>query len=174
MRAITIIAFLAAGCGEKDGTDSEDLPPIGGGDDDTAECEGTDPEARGLELANGGVQDFDGTLSPTIEVRIDGYDADGNLDYVTMEVWFEAADDGSVDTSGDADVRSTFTVEDTPCEVTESDLVLRVQVGGGLAYNTNYDVGARFIDSSGATSNVVEATGSTPREDGEDGDGSGP
>lgn len=173
MRTLMAIALLLAGCGEKEPVDSDDLPPIGNGGDDSAACEGTTPEARGLTLGNGGVQTFDDGPAPTFEVRIDAYDADGNLDYVTMEIWFEAADDGEVDTSGEPDVRSTFTVDDNPCEVVDTDLVLRIQVGGALGYNRNYDVAARFLDSSGATSNVVTATGSTPTETGEDGDGSG-
>lgn len=160
-------------CTNPDDTGSE-APPVR--TDDSAEvCEGNLPVVTSFELANGGLVDFDGTMSPTIQLQVEASDDDGNLNQLVLEMWWEADGDGSVDTSGspDNDFPTTL-VSDAACEVFEATgngkIALNLQVGGSIETNTLYDFAVRIVDASGEVSEVVTTTGVTPKADGSDGD----
>lgn len=160
-------------CTQPDDTGSE-APPVRT-DDSAQVCEGNDPEITSFQLANGGLVDFDGTQSPTIQLQVEATDDDGNLNQVVLEMWWEADGDGEVDTSGSPDNDYPTTLaSDAPCEVFEaagnSKVALNLQVGGGIEANTLYDFAVRIVDASGESSQVVVTSGVTPKMDGSDGD----
>ena len=46
---------------------------------------------------------------------------------------------------------------------------MNLQVGTGLAYGTEYTIAVRVTDAKGEVSNISQATGFTPKQDGSDG-----
>ncbi|MCB9759283.1 MAG: hypothetical protein H6739_05545 [Alphaproteobacteria bacterium] len=168
------LLLLAACTGKEPVDSSDDGPPINQGNDSGDECYGNDPVLTSITLTNGGAVQFDDGTFPTIQVNVEGEDADGNLDVITLEIWFDADVDEQVDTSGPDTVSQVITLSANDCVTTTGSASLRVQVGSGLSYNTLYDVAARITDAEGEVSNALVTTGSTPRENGLDGDGTGP
>lgn len=166
-----LLATLAC---KDNGEDTGETPPIRS--EDTAVCKGHDPVLTRFELANGGMVDFDGTEAPTIQLQADATDEDGNLDAITLEIWWEGDADGSVDTSGAPDSEKTWTLmSDSECSVFDTadspaTIALNLQVGGAIPTNSPYDFAIRITDSEGEVSNVLTATGVTPKSDGSDGD----
>ncbi len=159
-----LLTLMLACKGEPE--DTNEPPPIR--NDDTApECAGADPAVSQVLLSNGGIVDFEGTDWPTIKISADTTDADGNLNYATMDVWF--SEFGEPSTDGSAALDKTFSVDDTECGVEANVFDLLVQVGQGLQYNTEYTFAVRITDQKGELSNIAMATGYTPKEDGSDG-----
>jgi hypothetical protein len=160
-------------CTTPDDTGSE-APPVR--TDDSAEvCEGNNPEITSFTLGNGGIVDFDGTDFPTIQLQVEATDADGNLNQVVLEMWWEADGDGDIDTSGSPDNEYPATISsDGACEVFEASgsgkIALNLQVGSAIEANTPYDFAARIVDASGEVSEPMVASGVTPKMDGSDGD----
>lgn len=169
-----LLLQIALACTSKEGEDSNELPPINREDSEDVPCNGHNPEALSLTVGNGGIQQFDEGPYPTVSLAVETHDEDGNLNYVTLEFWWDAEIDGEVDSAGSAEVSQTQTITSAPCESTDQTPALLIQVGTGLAYNTLYDFAARVTDAEGELSNVVVASGSTPRENGLSGDGTGP
>lgn len=167
-----LLALLAVACTGKDTPVDSELPPIRG-DETAAPCLGHAPVAVALELGNGGVTDFDGTPYPTILFNVLATDEDGNLNYVTLDIWFQAGGEGDFTPSGDPQVSSAMSTGADDCGQSEAELKLKVQVGEGLDYNTAYDFGVRVTDQAAEVSNILTGVGITPRADGSDGDGSG-
>lgn len=165
---MSLVLFFA--CTKTTGEDSG-APPLGGTDDSTLECNGNAPVINEVVLENGGVQDFEGTPYPTILIWADTEDADGNLDVVTMEIWWDETPDGEVDTSLTASGEKTWTPrqESEPCNETEETIGLYLQVGGSIPYDTEMDFAVRITDAEGEASNVGVGTGVTPTETGDDG-----
>ncbi len=156
-------------------TDTGDEPPSVRTDDSAEPCEGNNPEITSFTLGNGGLVDFDGTESPTIQLQVEATDADGNLDQVVLEMWWEADGNGEVDTSRSPDNEYPSTLSsDGACEFFQASgndkLALNLQVGGGIQSNTLYDFAVRIVDASAEISEAVVTTGVTPKTDGSDGD----
>jgi hypothetical protein len=182
-----LLSLALAGCSGKAGDgDSPPLPSTGDIADDTAaaDCGGEAPVISSAEIANGGLVDYSGYIDceddedcvyPTIALVVDVDDADGDLHQWIFEVWFEADADGSIDASGDAPFTFTGSGREDPCEAfSMSGHQLLIAVGTGpLDYNTLYDFGVRATSADGEASDLFVNTGSTPKEDGSDGDGSG-
>lgn len=168
-----LLVFVLA-CTSKESEDSQDLPPINRQDSEDVPCNGHDPVAQTLVVGNGGIVQFDEGPYPTVALEVQTHDDDGNLNYVTLEFWWDATIDEAVDTSAGAMVSQTQTITSAPCLSTDQTPSLLIQVGTGLEYNTLYDFAARVTDAEGEVSNVVVASGSTPRENGLSGDGTGP
>lgn len=167
-----LAALLLVGCTGKDDAQDSELPPIRG-DETQAPCLGHDPVVTNLELSNGGNTDFDGTVYPTLLFTVSGTDEDGNLNYVTLDIWYEAGGEGEFEPSGDSQISNAMSTGADDCEELEADFRLKVQVGGSLDYNTTYDVAVQVTDQAGEVSNVFTGVGTTPKADGSDGDGSG-
>ncbi|MBK9643602.1 MAG: hypothetical protein IPO67_00330 [Deltaproteobacteria bacterium] len=166
---------LAVACKGSGGEDSDDeAPPIRGGDDtNEPQCGGTNPEAVSLTLANGGLYAFEGVDYPTLLLSVDATDADGNLDQITLGVYWEDDGDGAA-TPAAARFEKVITSGTDACAGMAETFLLKLQVGESLEYNTVYDFAAMVTDSAGETSGWVVASGSTPKADGSDGDGGGP
>ena len=151
-----------------------DAPPVRTDDSETI-CEGNNPEITDFALGNGGLVDFDGTEYPTIQLQVEATDADGNLNQVVLEMWWEADGDGEIDTSGSPDNEYPTTLSsDGACQVFEAKgsakIALNLQVGSAIEANTAHDFAVRVIDASGEISEPVVTSGVTPKMDGSDGD----
>ena len=165
---LTLPMFL--GCSDKEA--ENEGPGMPGSDTGDAVCEGTEPVATELIIGNGGLTDFEGVDWPTVLLRLLATDEDGDLDLAFMEFWWDLEIDGTVDTNVTGQDRY-FTLETDSCNTNSVDLGLKLQVGTQLAYNTEYEFAAQVTDQYGLTSNLVVASGSTPKSDGSDGDGAG-
>ena len=160
-------------CTTPDDTGGE--PPPVRTDDSAEPCEGNNPEITSFTLGNGGLVDFDGTDSPTLQLQVEATDADGNLNQVVLEMWWEADGDGELDTSRSPDNEYPATLStDGACEFFQASgdgkLALNLQVGSAIQANTLYDFAVRIVDASAELSEAVVATGVTPKTDGSDGD----
>ncbi len=160
--------FLFSGC---EG-DPEKPGPDLSGDDTAAACSGTAPVADRLTIGNGGLAEFEAVEYPTVSLRLEATDTDGDLDLAYMEFWWDEEVDDAVDTGVNPQDRY-FTLESDSCSTKSVDLNLLLQVGTQLAYNTTYEFAAQVTDYAGMTSNLLVASGSTPKSDGSDGDGGG-
>jgi len=160
--------FVLAGC---EGEADKPGPDLSGDDTDVA-CSGAAPIADRLTIGNGGLADFEAVEYPTVSLRLEATDEDGDLDLAYMEFWWDETVDGAVDSELSPQDRY-FTLESDSCSTKSVDLNLLLQVGTQLAYNTTYEFAAQVTDYAGMTSNLLVASGSTPKSDGSDGDGSG-
>ncbi len=150
-------------------TDSDEPPDITGGTN-TEACGNTPPVADSLTIGNGGLHNFEGEDHPTVELELHLTDEDGDIHQGTMEIWYDEVLDDSVDTSGEPATDRIYSGLGDACEVTEATLGLAIRVGTVFDYNTPYEFAALFIDAEGEVSNTLVAAGSTPYDDGSDGD----
>lgn len=162
--------LLALACTKPAADDSGGIP-LTGTDSDAVECFGADPVVGMVTLENGGNQDFEGELHPTILIWAEVTDEDGNLDFVTMDLWWDEEPDGAVDSSTDPLASNSFVpnTDAEPCGQKAETVGLYLQVGGGIPYDTQMDFAVRITDSETEVSNVAVATGFTPTETGDDG-----
>ena len=161
------LGFLACTPAE----DDKGGPPIYSGSDTGEEsCAGTAPTIIYMTMENGGLKDFEGAMWPTVLLQVDARDDDGDLDFATLEMWWDKEVDGQVDTSTDPLTKKIFTTDAESCRQNDGSYGLYLQVGTGLSYNTAYDFAARVGDASGLRSEVEIESMVTPKEDGSDGD----
>ncbi len=169
---MTSLAWLLLGpllaCADGD-TDTDAPPPITDGTN-TETCGGTEPVADDLTISNGGLGNFEGEDAPTIRLSLHLTDEDGDIHQGTMEVWYDETLDDQVDTSGDPDTERLYSNIGDACFTDAATLNLSIRVGTVFDYNTPYEFGVLFVDADGLPSNVLVASGVTPKENGEDGD----
>jgi hypothetical protein len=169
IRLFPLVSLALLGCTPEE--ESKDGPPIyTGGDTGEESCAGTAPTIIYMTIENGGMKDFEGALWPTVLLQVDARDDDGDLDFATLEMWWDNEVDGTVDTSGEPLTKKIFTSDSKPCRQNDGSYGLYLQVGTGLTYNTTYDFAARVGDSSGLRSEIEVESMTTPKEDGSDGD----
>jgi len=164
-----VLPLFLLGCSSED--DGKDGPPIYGSDDTGDEsCAGTPPNIIYMSIENGGLQQFEGASWPTILLQVEARDDDGDLEFATVELWWDTDVDASVDTSSEPLTKKIFTSDSEPCRQNDGNYGLYIQVGTGLQYNTTYDFAARVGDASGLRSEFEIESMTTPKEDGSDGD----
>lgn len=132
----------------------------------------TAPEISALSLTNGGmVEDPEsGDSRPSVEIGVTATDADGNLNTMQVDLWFEDDADGSVDDSATPAVSTSVDLGTEACASLDGATTISLVVTGGtLSVATRYDVGARVTDAEGDVSAVAVTQGSTPNSDGSDG-----
>jgi len=168
MKHIALSSLLLVAC-SKSVEDSADPPTIYQWDDTGVECEGADPRLLILSAENGGLQDYEGTMWPTILIQAEAIDDDGDLQVATLDLWWDDTPDGEVDTTGAPDADNIFSNNADPCLTMEATLGLYIQVGRGMSYDTEYDFAAMVTDSKGLESEIKIVTAYTPKEDGTDG-----
>ncbi len=151
------------------GQDSDEPPDITDGLP-VETCGGTPPVAETLNIGNGGLRNFEGEEAPTVELELWLTDEDGDIHQGTMEIWYDQSLDDSVDTSSDPDADRIYSGIGDACLVAQATLNLAIRVGTAFDYNTPYEFAALFVDADGDASNVLVASGVTPKEDGTDGD----
>jgi hypothetical protein len=163
-----ILPLLILACSSAD--DDKDGPPIYGDDTGEESCAGTPPTIIYMSIENGGFQNFEGAQWPTIKLQVEARDDDGDLEFATVEMWWDAEVDATVDTSSDPITKKIFTSDAKPCRQNDGSYGLYLQVGTGLQYNTTYDFAVRIGDASGLRSEFEVESMTTPKEDGSDGD----
>lgn len=165
--SLALLPFLILGCSADD---DKDGPPIYGNDDTGEEsCAGTAPVIIYMAIENGGLKDFEGAQWPTIKLQVEARDDDGDLEFATVEMWWDAEVNASVDTSADPLTQKIFTSDSLPCRQNDGNYGLFLQVGTALNYNTTYDFAVRVGDASGMRSDFKIKSMVTPKEDGSDG-----
>jgi hypothetical protein len=168
-KSLALFPLLILGCSGED--DDKGGPPIYGTDDTGEEsCAGTAPTIIYMDIVNGGFKDFEGAQWPTIKLQVEARDDDGDLEFATVEMWWDAEVDASVDTESDPLTKKIFTSDSLPCRQNDGNYGLFLQVGTGLNYNTTYDFAVRVGDASGMRSDFKIKSMTTPKEDGSDGD----
>jgi hypothetical protein len=156
--ALLPVTLLACTKGDKD----SDQPP-GLGDDSEASCEGNDPVLANLLVEEGQPTDFEGVTYPTVLIQAEAADEDGNLDLVRITLYFDETVDGSIDTETAGSTSASVSPDGGgPCESINATLGLYLQVGEGIAYETEYDWGMQIEDSKGEVSNLLVGSGVTP------------
>ncbi|MFH1466743.1 MAG: hypothetical protein ABIO70_20325 [Pseudomonadota bacterium] len=167
MKHLSLLALLVLGCPPV--VEEKEPPPIPkGGDtgDTAAECAGTNPVLTALSARPDGCHELEqGQLYPTLIFDLSATDADGDLNYVTYELWWDEEVDGAVDTSGNAQLTGHATVDTARCGTESMSLALSLSSQGNPAYNVWYDFALRVGDEAGLTSNVLVTPGAMPKED---------
>ena len=170
MRTLPLLCLLLLACGEEQKEDSGNgsLNPA----DTAPDCMGTPPAIEDLTAQEGGIiSGSDGEDdAPSILLIIDFTDEDGDAHVLAMDIWFDDTIDGTVDTSGAADMVLDPTAmtdsADRPVEECAGDggsLGLSLGVtGADLAYETTYDFGVVLIDNADLRSEPAFVTATTP------------
>lgn len=167
--AIALLPFLILGCSAEQ--DDKGGPPIYGTDDTGEEsCAGTPPTIIYMAIENGGLQNFEGADWPTIKLQVEARDDDGDLEFATVEMWWDDEVDATVDTNSEPLTKKIFTSDSLPCRQNDGNYGLYLQVGTALNYNTTYDFAVRVGDASALRSEFEIKSMTTPKEDGSDGD----
>lgn len=168
----SVPAFLVSlsGCTGKEEEDSSDPPDLHG--EDTADCNANAPVLTSVTINNGGLQTFDDGEHPTVGIEMQVEDDDGDLDVLSMYVWFDAVVDGTVDVSGEAPLAVEAWLFDGVDECTKftAGLTLKPEVSGGMfEYNARYEFAVVAKDHHQVASAPMVADGVTPQEDGSNG-----
>ncbi len=154
--------------------DSLEPPPIPkGGDtgDSEVDCSGTAPVITGLEARADGLHELEqGQLFPTMIFEITAEDDDGDLHFMSYELWFDCELDGVVDTTTAASVSGQSTISSTRCGSYSVVLDLSLSSQGNPPYDTWCDFALRVGDEAGLLSEVALVQGAMPKEDGSDPD----
>ncbi len=170
-RSILFTVPLLLACGGK-ATDTGEPPPIPSGSYDSGDgCEGTNPVVTTFTADADGLQSFEGGGTyPAITLTMAAEDVDGDLSFMTYEVWWDDTLDEAVDTSGSPDASGQFTVTSDECGGFTSQLTLTIPCDGDPAENTWYDFALRITDRNGYESDIAVTQGGTPKSDGSDPD----
>lgn len=160
---------LSAACAPADKAE-DTAPPINGGDTDEVDCEGAPPVVTALEIANGGMQEFDGVMRPTVYISVHAEDDDGDLHTMSADLHYDEVVDGSVDTTVEGIVGSAAQFDPQACSVGSGIYNMTITVGDArLAADTLYEFAAIAHDAHGLVSEPTLASGWMPTETGEDG-----
>lgn len=173
------LALLAA-CGDKasDDDDDDDDGGIGSGSgsgsgsdsgpDDSGnpdECVGSAPVVVELGCKNGGMQDYEGTQTPTFTFSAEATDADGDLHGYVLTTSYDSSPDGVL--SGAVDLGQSTGSVGAECEVYEADLGVTWFIDGGtLQFDGIYDFGITVEDSHGYVSEAAVITCQLPASSG--------
>lgn len=167
MRAAWLLPLALVACtGKEETDDSNEAPPLVL--DDTGDCNANAPVIDGVTVKDGGIiDDPDQGEQQSIQFDVAISDEDGDLDVLSLRIWYDDALDGTVDTSGDPAVESLpYAIRDEPCNVFGADFSLRWGVTGNpLDFGATYDFAVVAVDSHGVPSAPGFATGTTPTED---------
>lgn len=154
--ACAIFLLTLAGCtpGGGQGDDTDTIPiPDGHKDED---CGETPPVVELVTIEDGGLHDFEGTMLPTIKISADTTDADGDLHYYEMMVWWDLVVDGQVEAEG-TPLNTYGTLSDTDCSVDDVTLSMIMGLrGGDPPYSTEVEFGVRIYDDLMHESNEGE------------------
>ena len=172
MKHLAFVALFALGCPPVE--EEKEPPPIpkGGDTGDTAlECAGTNPVLTELTARPDGLHELEqGQLFPTMIFDISATDEDGDLNFVTYDLWWDDVVDGTVDTSGSPQVTGHGTISTARGNSSSMSMELSLSSQGNPAYNVWYDFALVVEDEAGLPSNVLVTPGAMPKEDGSDPD----
>lgn len=166
-------ALLVAACADKGEETIDSAPPLQTGDDTaTVTCEGTPPVVTEVTCENTGLQPHfeTGADTPTLLIMANVTDADGDLDYYAIQLFYDDVVDGAVDTSSSTFSPSNGALGGDPCESPSANLGLTLYLtGGDPAWDTEYEWGMVISDGASLESEPGIVVCCTPTSDGEDG-----
>ena len=144
-----VMMLLALGCTSGNGDDGDDKRtddiPDGPGDKG---CGETDPVIDNFTVEYGGMRDYDEGTFPSLALKVDVSDEDGDLTYYEYRVWWDSEIDGAVETSGYY-AETYGTVDGDDCEVNSVSLTMYLGLAGGSKsppYSTELEFGAIVRD----------------------------
>lgn len=185
MRTMFWMSALAIGLGacggDKEDTggggDEGEVIDADGGDggDDSDTCGGTPPVIEELRCENTGLQpDEVGNPTPTLTLWALTSDADADLSFYTLNIYFDDVVDGAVSTDDPAFSPVEGAVSESTCTTDEAQLgaILLIK-GGNPELNKEYEFGVTVEDVAGVVSEMAILSCITPLPDGSAGDGSG-
>ena len=177
----TLALGLVACGGDKEdtgggGDEGEIIGADGTGDGDDGEtCGGTPPVIEELRCETSGLQsDEVGNPTPTLTLWALTSDADEDLSYYTLNIYFDDVIDGVVSTDDPAFGPVEGSVSNSTCSTPEAQLgaILLIK-GGNPELNKEYEFGVTVVDVAGVVSEMAVLTCITPMADGSPGDGMG-
>jgi hypothetical protein len=152
----TMLGFT--GCGAPKGNDS-------GASASTQTCDGTRPRIEALAIADGGMVNHNGTQVPSLLFSFRGIDPDGDLNRYTVDIWFDALIDGTVEHRDTHHIVPDPVALDAPnCEVVQMSTSIQISILGTdvLDLDTEYEWATRLTDAHGLHSPPVVLTATTP------------
>jgi hypothetical protein len=122
-----------------------DVIPAGGGSSE--ECGENPPEIETFAISDEGMSTGDecgDTSRPMIRLAADATDADGDLHYWTLRVWYDDVVDDTIDTS--ADCAEVFGTAGEDCDVPAVNVAMLLCVTGDPPFETEMEFGAVLFD----------------------------
>lgn len=175
MRQVWMVAAFAV-LGACNGEDAEETDAITAGDGASAECGSTPPVIEELVVSDAGMSTGDecgDSIRPMIRVQANSSDADGDLHYWTLRVWW----DDVIDSQESGEYAEVGGTSGEDCRVSTAQLAMKLCVTGDPPFSTPMEFGAVLFDDEDNASNGGEpifATFTTPDESGTYESGSGP
>ncbi|MBN2800589.1 MAG: hypothetical protein JXX28_15715 [Deltaproteobacteria bacterium] len=119
-------------------------------------CGDSAPVISAVTARDNGLMDFSGESLPTVLIQADTADADGDLDWYTLQVWWDEDVDGQVDVAG-APSELYDSLSDTACSVDDARLGLILAINGrSIPYLTEVEFAVIAQDAAGHRSNDGE------------------
>ena len=175
---IASVAAVVSACGgdkEDTGEDTTGDALPGSGDTDDLECGGTAPVVTSVQCEAAGLQEYEpGSMLPTLLFSIDVTDEDQDLEFMTVELYFDDESDGEVSTTESPYSPSIVTIDTAECVTPASGVNLTVFVSGvDPRFNLPYEwsIVVRDANDVAAEPFIIECI--TPQENGEAGNGEG-
>jgi hypothetical protein len=143
---VTVSCLGLAACGASD-SDTDSLPASGGAGD---ECGETIPVIEALVVEDAGMSEGDecgAEIRPRLRVGVEASDADGDLHYYTLKVWYDDVVDGEVLPEGDRVFQVDGPVgEGDACSVLGANVGMLLCVTGDPPFATEIEFGVVVFD----------------------------
>ena len=141
-----VLAVVACGKGGDGSRSGVDLP-----DGLAGECGDSAPEILDFTITTADLSETQSWIRLVVDVE----DADSDLNYYEMRVWFDDAIDNSIDTSTSYyEIYGTLSEE--PCSLPRTTLTMQMAVSGGLPDDRDVEFGVQVFDDMGHSTNGGE------------------
>ena len=162
LRDLFPIAWLMLGA--CNGADDTDTPgPTGDRHDEV--CGDAAPLIESLTITDNGPTEFgsgdNAHTWPAIRIEAQASDADGDLDWYTVQVWFDGLPDGDIDTTEEP-FELTTSISEEDCSVPLATVGTIMAVNGEPPPAVELEFGVVVIDAEGHASEVEPYTFITP------------
>ena len=138
-----LLLALAVGCGGGEETDTDGA--LSADDGAADECGATPPEIEALVISDAGMSVGDecgSEIRPMIRIQANGSDADGDLHYWTLRVWW----DETVDNQVSGEYQEVFSTVGEECSVHTAQVAMLLCVTGDPPFETLLEIGAVLMD----------------------------
>lgn len=169
LRGLLVLTLVAASSGCTD--DGEDTGVIIADGTDDPGCGETPPSIDQFTVTYQGMSEGDACgdeIHPLIRIETVASDADSDLTYWTLRVWYDDTIDGQVAAEGEY-FEVFGTLSDEECDVANATVAMLLCVTGNPPYSTELEFGAVLMDDSDNKSNdgvTVVQVFTTPDADG--------
>jgi hypothetical protein len=185
VRAVPLLAGIvglagtfASGCGG-DKSDSGGDDPYGeelpGGGEGTPECGGEAPVITQIQCSSPGVREYEqGEEHPTLKLSIFVEDADADLSYMEVEIYYDKEIDGAVSTQDPNFAPLIVNLSDDVCDEPSATNNIDIAINGtDPQWNLPYEWGVVVRDANDMASAMFIVECITPFENGDEGNGEG-